>query len=264
MRDRACCWLSGLMALTLLAATVGRADPIPAVPLPPPPPGLSLVTTLAALGPNDWTKWSQLGGDQAPVGFNFGEFSATSAAGVGITGDFQGGNSGGLVAVVCPPPSAPFPFPCSWTGGTSGNTPFTAGDSLIWTFDDTNYNGPLSLAFGGGVSVSGVGLLMQAEFPGQFTAQIQANGMAFTEVSDGSGDPLFIGVTGAPITTSVVFSLTTCTPTDDPCSTNDFAVDTLYTNGGPAATPEPASAFLLASALAGFAWSKVRRRQARS
>jgi hypothetical protein len=102
MYDRSC--LSKILALTSLivtATSLGRATPLP--------PTLFLATSLSNLGANDLTNWSQLGADQTAVPAGF---TATSAAGVKVTGTFQGGNAGGLTAVDCP--AAPS---CTWTGG---------------------------------------------------------------------------------------------------------------------------------------------------
>jgi len=82
--------------------------------------------------------------------------------------------------------------------------------------------------------------MIQANAPGQFTAQIQAfNGAtllgAFTVLSDANGDATYVGIqdqTGANIT-KVVFSLTGCGPLDL-SSCTDFAIDTVNLNVGPA------------------------------
>jgi hypothetical protein len=262
MRNDKYSWrLAALAALALSSSVVAHGDTIISVPLPP---GIDLVTSFAGVKPNDWTKWSQLGADQTAIAANF---NATSAAGVKINGSLQGGNNGGLLAVECPPPPAPFPFPCSWTGGNNGASPFSPRDTLIWTFDGSNYNAPLSLSFGR--ALDGAGLLIQAESPGQYTAQIEAflGGKSlgtFTEKSDVNGDPEFIGVLGfgGQTVSSITLSLTSCTSSGDQCSLDDFAVDTLYTKGGPNATPEPASMILLAIGLTGFGCHKLQRRAA--
>ena len=74
---------------------------------------------------------------------------------------------------------------------------------------------------------------------------------SFTEASNGSGDPLFIGVldTTADIT-KITVNMSACGGLG--CNPNDFAVDTLYlketvvTTG----TPEPSSTLMLAGGLA--------------
>jgi hypothetical protein len=87
------------------------------------------------------------------------------------------------------------------------------------------------------------GALVQADAPGQFTAQVEAfDGSSllgtFTATSDSAGDPVFIGVqnTVADIT-SLVFDLTACSP--GPCDNNDFAIDTLLSENPTAAVPGP-------------------------
>src|SRR5215470_17365610 len=81
---------------------------------------LVVVATPAGLGSNDFTNWSQLGGNDAAIAQSF---AATSSLGLAISGSLTGG--GGLVEKVCP--SAPA---CGWV--TSG-TGMSAGDSLIFT-----------------------------------------------------------------------------------------------------------------------------------
>src|SRR6267154_949120 len=199
--------LCGLIVLAVFSTTVARAD------------SLVLVTSQASQGANDSVLWSQLGADGTTLG---SAAAATSTRGSSVTLSLAGSNS--LVSVTCPA------SPCSWTGAG-----FTAGDSLIWTSDTGNGgNGPLTLNFSRGVS--GVGALIQADRPGQFTAQIQAlNGAtslgSFTVASNANGDAAYIGVldqSGANIT-SIVFSLMICAGT---CT--DFAIDTVNLNTAPA------------------------------
>src|SRR6266550_2742799 len=199
--------LCGLIVLAVFSTTVARAD------------SLVLVSSQASQGANDSVLWSQLGADGTTLG---SAAAATSTRGSSVTLSLAGSNS--LVSVTCPA------SPCSWTGAG-----FTAGDSLIWTSDTGNGgNGPLTLNFSRGVS--GVGALIQADRPGQFTAQIQAlNGAtslgSFTVATNANGDAAYIGVldqSGANIT-SIVFSLMTCAGT---CT--DFAIDTVNLNSAPA------------------------------
>ena len=199
--------LCGLIVLAVFSTTVARAD------------SLVLVSSQASQGANDSVLWSQLGADGTTLG---SAAAATSTRGSSVTLSLAGSNS--LVSVTCPA------SPCSWTGAG-----FTAGDSLIWTSDTGNGgNGPLTLNFSRGVS--GVGALIQADRPGQFTAQIQAlNGAtslgSFTVASNANGDAAYIGVldqSGANIT-SIVFSLMICAGT---CT--DFAIDTVNLNTAPA------------------------------
>ncbi len=199
--------LRGLIVFAVFSTTVAWAD------------SLVLVTSQAGQGANDSVNWSQLGADGTPLGSSA---AATSGGGSTVTLTLTGPNS--LVSVAC---SA---SPCSWNGPG-----FTAGDNLIWTSDLGNGgNGPLTLSFS--KSVSGVGALIQADGPGQFTAQIQVfNGPtllgSFTVTSDTNGDAAYIGVldqSGTNIT-SVVFNLTTCVGI---CA--DFAIDTVNLDTAPA------------------------------
>jgi hypothetical protein len=152
-------------------------------------------------------------------------------------GSFAGSTPTSLIAVVCAD------SPCSWGHGTSGSTPFSAGDSLIWTADGGNSgNGPVTLSLG--TSVSGAGALLQEDAPGMFTAKIQVfNGAtslgSFSESSDVNGDPIYIGVkdtSGANIN-KVIFSVTSTTGAGGDIT--DFAIDALRLNKPSAATPTP-------------------------
>jgi hypothetical protein len=201
-----------LMAFSLFATTAAGAD------------ALNVVTSKAAQGANDSVAWSQLGVNATVLGL---AFTATSAKGVTIAGTLAGANS--IIAVVCAA------SPCSWSG-----TGFSASDSLLWTSDAGNSgNGPVTLSFGMGIT--GAGALIQANAPGQFTAQIQAfNGATllgtFTATSDTAGDATYLGVqdqTGSNIT-KVVFSLTACGLLDTSGCT-DFAIGAVNLNSGPAA-----------------------------
>ncbi len=132
-----------ILATSLFAAAICRADSM----LP--------VTSLSAQNANDSVNWSQLGADATALGSSF---SATSGGGLSVSGTLTG--SGSPLSVACPASV------CSWNGAG-----FTPGDSLIWTSDLGNGgNGPLNLSMG--VAVSGIGALIQADGPAQFTAQI--------------------------------------------------------------------------------------------
>ena len=178
------------------------------------------VTTLAGLNADDSVSWSQLGGDATMLAANF---HAQSVGALSTTGSLAA--AGSLVSVICPAAQ------CSW--GSAGNGGFSAGDFVLWTSDTANGGtGPLKLTFKN--SVKGVGALIQADGPAQFTAQIQAfNGKkllkGFTAVSDADGDAVFLGAldqTAAHIT-SVTYSVTKCTG-----ACTDFAIDTLFINSG--------------------------------
>lgn len=205
------CRLGGLVVLILFVTAAAFADT------------LILVTSRTAQGANDFVSWSQLGADATLLGSSF---KATSVGGVAVTGTLAGPNS--VISVVCAA------SPCSWTG--SG---FSTADTLLWTSDAGNSgNGPLTLAFG--APITGAGAMIQANAPGQFTAQIQAfNGAtllgSFTAMSDAAGDATYIGVQDASAAnvTNVVFSITACAPIDSSGCT-DFAIDTLNLDAGPA------------------------------
>jgi hypothetical protein len=215
---------------------------------------LTFVTTPGGLGSNDSTSWAQLGGDTTALGPNF---TATSGLGVGVTGNFGATDNKGIVAVVCP--STPS---CGWT--TSG-TGMNAGDTDIWAFDNGAAKGgagtgPITLAFS--TALVGVGAWIEGDTGGTYTGSIQAFnggtslGAASTFTSDGTGDPIFLGLVNSPALaniTSVVFSLTSCTG----CTNlGDFAMDTLLMTDQVivSSTPEPSSMLLLGGGLAGMAF----------
>src|SRR6266478_8623538 len=208
------CRLCGLIVLIFFTTNAAWAD------------NLVVVTSRTGQAANDFVLWSQLGADAALLGSGF---NAASVGGVTNAGTLTGANS--LISVVCPA------SPCSWTGSS-----FSATDSLLWTSDAGNSgNGPVTLSFG--TPITGAGAMIQADAPGQFTAQIQAfNGAtllgAFTAMSNPAGDAIYIGVqdqSGANIS-KVVFSITTCGPLDTSGCT-DLALNALNLNTGtPAAT----------------------------
>jgi hypothetical protein len=151
----------------------------------------------------------------------------------------------------------------SWTPVTGA---FTTGDALIWANDNINGTGPISLAF---PSVFGAGLAIQADVPGQFTAEIQLFAGATSlgtesETSDGAGDAIFIGALDtADEVTKAVFSLTAVTAGDSYGNAfGDFAIDTLNLVEPVASTPEPGSILMLVGGLAGL--SLLRRRFGRA
>ena len=229
--------LSGLAVLALVAIGTTQAD------------AALMSWNGTSPAPNDSTSWGGLGPDGTPLGATF---TATSTAGHTITGSFAGGS--GLVAVAG----------TSWTPVVA---PFVSGDTLVWAFNNGTSvgTGPLTLGFSKAVLAGG--LLIQADNPGAFTAQVEAfDGATLlgTEtLASANGAPIFVGAqdTTADIK-SLVFDLTQCTGTG--CDIHDFAVDTLKSiNPGvtPPPTPEPGTLALLGSSLLGFAALRRRRRQ---
>jgi hypothetical protein len=186
--------------------------------------GAGVLSLWDGTGANDSTSWSALGPDGTAIPKSF---TATSASGVTISGSFAG--TTGLVATQCP--AAPL---CSWTGG------FTAGEALIWTFDNTTNMGTEPLTLGFGTAVLAGGVKIQSDVPSQFTAQVEAFGLSgslggpFTVMSDMASDPVFIGIrdTSAEIT-SLIFDLTISG------GNSDFAVGTLMSLNPTVGVPGP-------------------------
>lgn len=202
---------------------------------------VSLVTSSAALGANDFVLWSQLGSDNTTIS---NPISAISSDALAVTGSLAGTN--GLIVDVG----------ASWgpPGGLLG-----AGDAMLWAFDNVanTGTGPVTLSFPTGF---GAGAAIQADVLGAFTAQIQLfDGSTslgtFTETST-NGDAIFIGAldTTAEVT-KAVFSLTAA-PSGNGLA--GFAIDTLYLQDS-VVTPEPGSIFMLVGGLAAISL-KLRRR----
>jgi hypothetical protein len=218
---------------------------------------LSFVTTPGALGSNDSTSWSGLGGDETALGSTFG---ATSTGSISVTGAFTATPTAeGLVAVVCPE------TPCTW-GPVSGG--MVAGDTDIWAYNNSKDvgTGPITLTLG--TAILGAGLWIDGDTAGVFTAQIQVyNGVTLLGTSpggtsDSAGDPVFIGaLDSSAVITKVVISLTSCAGCNGSGDTADFAIDKLLMTDSVVSspTPEPSSLLLFGSGLAGIAWM-VRKR----
>jgi hypothetical protein len=190
---------------------------------------LTQVTSSSAQSANDSLEWSQKGADGTVLAASF-----PAATGTANSATVSLGAANSIISVVCTA------NPCSWTG-----TGFTAGHSLLWSSDAGNGgSGPVTLTFTN--AVSGVGALIQADIPGQFTGEIQVyNGATllatYTATSDTEGDPVYLDAldqSGANIN-KVVFNLTACVAL---CT--DFGLDTVNVNttsAGPAVTLTPTS-----------------------
>jgi len=160
------------------------------------------------------------------------------------------------------------------------STEIPVSDDLLSTNNGSGGNGPVSIS--PLTPVSGLGAYIQADGPGQFTAQIQAytniNGVLTLVLSKTAtsltGDPVFLGVSDAVAEiTKVVYSLTSA---PKGYSTGDFVLDSLLVqdpfNPVPVTVtvapqdnqaPEPGMAGLLGLALPLLAWGfKLKRRSA--
>jgi hypothetical protein len=130
----------------------------------------------------------------------------------------------------------------SFSGGFAPNTP------LLWT---TPFTGASDITLTFNNPVLGAGAQIEADFAGQFTAQITVNGtQTFTETSDANGSPLYIGWLGGPVKT-LEFTLTSASAVP-----SDFAIGTVQLSPGP--VPGAGLAGLAALALAGL-YARMRR-----
>jgi hypothetical protein len=193
------------------------------------PAGIVLVTSKAALAPDDSIDWGQLGPDSTGFPSSTAVISANGLSATASTGDLTG-----LVRV-----DEGF----SWVGN------FTNGDHLISNTTFSYY--PLTLEFA--TPVGGAGAQIQLDRDGPFTSTIQAfagatrlgifaeNGLSTTS-QDGSA--IFIGVldSSAEIT-SIVFGIE-----NPPTFQGDFAINSLLINT-PGTVPEPSSLVLAAIAI---------------
>jgi hypothetical protein len=205
--------------------------------------GIMLVTSPAALGPNDSIDWGQLGAD-----------STTLSSPQTVT------SGGGLSATVSTTD------PSGFVRRDQGNTfvgNFTTGDHLLLNNSFSNF--PLTIAFASPVFGAGANIQLDL-LQGAFTATIEAfdgNTSLGTFTEDGNsnqnadGSAIFIGVldTNEEIT-SIVFGIN-----NPPSFGGDFAINTLQLVTAPTAVPEPASLALLGlgvASLAGYAWRRRR------
>lgn len=197
----------------------------------------------------DTINWSQLGGDGTSVPNGFTATSSPNS--IIATGTFAGGGPGQILIQGV-----------DWIGN------FGNGQSILWT--NSPGQGPLSFAFSGGNGngLSTVGMQIQADFDGAFTAVIQAFGTSgllgsFSEagVGNANGDDsaIYLGIldTTAANITSITISLSNCT---QDCA--DFGVNMMsLTQGGglPPPIPEPSSLLLFGSGLIGVVGVARRR-----
>ena len=208
---------------------------------------ITYVNSQAGLGSDSSVNWSGLGPNGTLIGQNF----ATG----GVNGSFAT-NGGGILEVVGDPGSPSYPaFPG-----------FNNGDTLLVS-EDTNQTGTGPLTLLRASSVSGLGAYVQVNSLATFTAQIVALGAGgsvlgsgtFTSASDGSGNPVFMGVSDsvAGELFGIQLSITTCAALPGNlagCSATDFATDTLFIRSTASGVPEPGSLALVGMGLAAVGW----------
>jgi hypothetical protein len=136
-----------------------------------------------------------------------------------------------------------------WTGSGA-----PAGDDLLMVRGSIIATPQVTFSAPSTAEFAGMGALIQAAGPGQFTASLQVfygvnSVVTFLSTSDANGDPIFLGVEDSTADiTKIVYSLT---------SGLNFAVDTLYdqtiansvAQQPPVGAPEPGMMSLLGVAL---------------
>jgi len=224
------------------------------------------VVQIASPGSTDYFLWSQLGGDQTVL---MGNSPGILTSHVGYLASVSLAGDDSILEAVCPAGAGPS-APCSYQTQSSG---FAPNDIVLVTSTSDNStgtggNGPLTLGFSTGLPSIGA-YIQQDTSTGSFEAELMVYDNStlvgdFTATSDAAGDPVFLGAADPTSSiTGAVFSLDSCTSAlsggvSTPCSTADFAIDTLYVG-----TPEPSTVSMMAGAflLAGLIGFGRRRRK---
>jgi hypothetical protein len=222
-------------SIALLGATAARSEA-----------GFALVTSSAALSPNDNINWAVLGPN----------FSA-------VPNPFAINSTGGVATNVS---QVAFPFQRrDQGGGWAGN--FGNGEALLWT--GGTGNGPITIDFANTSTVTGAGAQIQSDFFGPFTAVVEALDASGTvlatfnlsgnSTANGDDSAIFIGILATGGDSFDKFRI----GVPNTLGPQDFAIGQLELKVGADINPIPAppAGILFAIGAVGLAGGRALRRR---